>query len=141
MAMTVMNNGAAMMSLGELNKNISKAAKDLKKVSSGMRLNSAGDDASGYAISEKMRTRLHSLVQDDQNVQNGVSLLKVAAGGIEDITDELCSLKELAINAANDTNTDADRATIQKEFDQRRAQIDAIASGTTYNGKVLLDGR
>ena len=139
--MTVMNNGAAMMSLGELNKNISKAAKDLKKVSSGMRLNSAGDDASGYAISEKMRTRLHSLVQDDQNVQNGVSLLKVAAGGIEDITDELRSLKELAINAANDTNTDADRATIQKEFDQRRAQIDAIASGTTYNGKVLLDGR
>ncbi|MDY6269301.1 MAG: flagellin [Selenomonadaceae bacterium] len=141
MAMTIMNNNGAALSLGELNKNISRAGKDLKKLASGMKLNGAGDDASGYAISEKMRTRLRALVQDDQNVQNGVSLLKIASGGIEEITNELRSLKELAINAANDTNTDVDRATIPKEFDQRRAQIDEIASGTTYNGKVLLDGR
>lgn len=68
MAMTIMNNNGAALSLGELNKNISRAGKDLKKLASGMKLNGAGDDASGYAISEKMRTRLRALVQDDQNV-------------------------------------------------------------------------
>ena len=74
MAMTIMNNTGAMLTLGQLNKNISKVGKDLQKVSSGMKLNSAGDDASGYAISEKMRVRIRSLDQDEMNVQNGALL-------------------------------------------------------------------
>ena len=141
MAMTIMNNTGAMLTLGQLNKNISKVGKDLQKVSSGMKLNSAGDDASGYAISEKMRVRIRSLDQDEMNVQNGASLLKVASGAIDSIMDELRGLKELALNSANDTNTELDRATLQKEFDHRRANIEDIATGTTYNGKILLDGR
>jgi len=141
MAMTIMNNTGAMLTLGQLNKNISKVGKELKKASSGMKLNSAGDDASGYAISEKMRVRLRGLNQDEQNVKNGKSLLHVAEGGIQNIVDELRSLKELALNSANDHNTDLDRATIQKEFDSRKANINAIASETNYNGKILLDGR
>ena len=140
MAMTIMNNTGAMLTLGQLNKNISKVGKELKKVSSGMKLNSAGDDASGYAISEKMRVRLRGLNQDEQNVKNGKSLLHVAEGGIQNIVDELRSLKELALNSANDHNTDLDRATIQKEFDSRKTNINAIASETNYNGKILLDG-
>lgn len=141
MAMTVMNNSSAMMTLGELNKNANKLSKDLKKVSSGMKLNSAGDGASEYAISEKMRTKIRGLDQDIQNVQNGRSLLAVADGGIQSIIDELRNLKELAINSANDHNSDIDRATLQKEFDQRSANIEEIAVETNYNGIPLLDGR
>ena len=87
-----------------------------------------------------MREQLRSLEQDIQNVQNGSSMLRTAHGGIENIVEELRSLKELAINAANDSNTDKDREIIQKEFDQRRATIDEIAQWTTYNTKPLLDG-
>ena len=141
MAMTVMNNPSAMMTLGELNKNISNQGKSAKKLASGMKINSAGDDASAYSISERMRAQLRSLDQDIDNVKNGRALLKVAAGGIDNIVDELRNLKELALNAANDTNTDEDRATIQKEFDQKMANINDIASETNYNGKILLDGR
>lgn len=141
MAMVIANNMSAMLTLGELNKNNSALGKQLKKVSSGMCINSAADDASGYSISERMRVQIRSLDQDDRNIQNGISLLRVAEGGIQSIIEEIRSLKELALNAANDTNTDLDRATIQKEFDNRRANIDDIASTTNYNGKLLLDGR
>lgn len=138
--MTILNNSATALSLGELNKNINKLGKALAKVSTGQRITGASDDSASFAISEKMREQIRSLEQDIQNVQNGSSMLKTAHGGIENIVDELRSLKELAINAANDSNTDADRAIMQKEFDQRRATIDEIANWTTYNEKVLLDG-
>ena len=81
-----------------------------------MKLNSAGDDASAYSISEKMSVQIRSLSQDIENVQKGKSMLDVGASGIDNIIDELRNLKELAINAANDHNTDKDRAAIQKEY-------------------------
>ncbi len=109
MPMTVLNNSGAALTLGQLNKNIRQVGKQNARLASGQRLNSAADDASGYAISEKMRVQLRSLDQDVQNVQTGTSLLKVASGGIENIVDELRSLKELAINSANDHNSDLDR--------------------------------
>ncbi len=140
MAMTIMNNPSAMLTLGELSKNVHILSKQLKKVSTGMKINNAGDDTSGYAISEKMKTRLRSLDQDIRNTQTGSSLLRVADGAVANIIEELRSLKELALNAANDTNTDLDRATIQKEVDNRLANIDDIAVETNYNGKRLLDG-
>lgn len=140
MAMTVKNNLAASQILNTLNKNFSAFAKSLTKVSSGQKINSAQDDASGYVISEKMREQIRTLAQDNQNVQNGSALFKVADGGINSIVEELRNLKELAINAANDTNTDIDRATIQKEFQQKYANINDIATTTNYNGKTLLDG-
>ena len=140
MAMSLLNNSATMMSLGELNKNITKVGKALAKISSGQRIVGASDDTATFAISEKMREQIRSLEQDMQNVQNGSALFRIAHNGIEKIVEELRSLKELAINAANDSNTDKDREIIQKEFDQRRATIDEIAQWTTYNGKTLLDG-
>ena len=140
MAMTILNNASTAMTLGELNKNINKVGKALSKVSSGQKIVGASDNAADFAISEKMREQIRSLEQDIQNVQNGSALFKTAHGGIENIVEELRSLKELAINAANDSNTDADREIIQKEFDQRRATIDEIAQWTTYNTKPLLDG-
>lgn len=140
MAMTIQHDGSSAMILGETAKNTNALSKNLKKLASGQKINGAGDDASGYAISEKMRVRLRALEQDTRNSQTGASLLKVAEGGVQNILEELRALKELALNAANDTNTDLDRATIQKDFDQRRANIDHIAEETNYNGKSLLNG-
>ena len=139
MAMVVKNNLSAKNTLNQLNKNEKAAAKDLKKLASGMRINSAADDASGYAISERMGVQIRSLDQDDANTQNGTSLLKTAEGAVSSTVDILKTLKEKAINAANDTNTDADRAIIQKEVDQAINQIDENAN-VTFNGKTLLDG-
>ena len=140
MAMVVQHNIAAQLALGELNKNNDKLRKSLEKVSNGQKINSAKDDASGYVTSEKMREMVRTLNQDHQNVQNGSALFKIADGGINSIVEELRNLKELAINAANDTNTDVDRATIQKEFTQKYANINDIATTTNYNGKPLIDG-
>lgn len=139
MAMVVKNNMSAKNTLNQLDKNNKAAAKDLKKLASGQKINSAGDDASGLSISERMEVQIRGLDQDNANAQNGVSMLKTAEGAVQSTVDILKTLKEKAINAANDTNTDADRATMQKEFDQSIDQIDENAS-QTYNGQYLVDG-
>ena len=139
MAMVVKNNMSAVSTLNTLNKNSSALAKSLQKVSSGMKINSAADDASGYAISERMRVQIRGLDQANQNTQNGSSMMKVAEGAVSSTVDILKTLKEKAINASNDTNTDSDRQTIQKELNQSIDQIDDNAN-VTYNGKYLVDG-
>ena len=139
MAMVVKNNMSAVSTLNTLNKNSSALAKSLQKVSSGMKINSAADDASGYAISERMRVQIRGLDQANKNTQNGSSMMKVAEGAVSSTVDILKSLKEKAINAASDTNTDSDRQTIQKELNQSIDQIDDNAN-VTYNGKYLVDG-
>ena len=139
MAMVVKNNMSAISTLNTLNKNSSALSKSLQKVSSGMKINSAADDASGYAISERMRVQIRSLDQANSNTQNGTSMMKVAEGAVSSTVDILKTLKEKVINAANDTNTDDDRATIQKELDQSIDQINDNAN-VTFNGKYLVDG-
>ena len=139
MAMVVKNNMPAVNTLNTLNANESALSKSLQKVSSGMKINSAGDDASGMAISERMRVQVRSLDQDDNNTKNGSALLRTAEGAVQSTIEILKTLKEKAINAANDTNTDEDRAVIQKEVDHLIDQIDENAL-TTYNGKYLIDG-
>ena len=139
MAMVVKNNMSALTTLNTLNKNSSALSKSLEKVSSGMKINSAADDASGYAISERMRVQIRSLDQANSNAQNGGSMMKVAEGAVSSTVEILKTLKEKAVNAANDTNTDADRATIQKEMDQSIDQINDNAN-VTFNGQYLVDG-
>ena len=139
MAMVVKNNMSALSTLNTLNKNSSALSKSLQKVSSGMKINSAADDASGYAISERMRVQIRSLDQANSNAQNGGSMLKVAEGAVSSTVDILKTLKEKAVNAANDTNTDQDRLTIQKELDQSIDQINDNAN-VTFNGQYLVDG-
>ena len=139
MAMVVKNNMSALSTLNTLNKNSSALSKSLQKVSSGMKINSAADDASGYAISERMRVQIRSLDQANSNAQNGGSMLKVAEGAVSSTVDILKTLKEKAVNAANDTNTDQDRQTIQKELDQSIDQINDNAN-VTFNGQYLVDG-
>ena len=137
--MVVKNNMSAMNTLNTLNKNQNALQKSLGKVSSGLRINSAGDDASGYAISERMAVQMRSLDQDNKNAQNGNSMLKVAEGAVANTVEIISTLKEKVLNAANDTNTDSDRQQIQKELDQMIDQIDDNAN-VTYNGKYLVDG-
>ena len=139
MSMVLKNNTAAMWAMNELNRNDKNLSKSLKKVASGMKTNGAVDDASGWSISEGMRKQIRTLEQDKANVQNGSSLLKVADGAIEKTIELLRTMKEKAISAANDSNTDADRAIIQKELDQSIDQINDNAA-TQYNGMPLIDG-
>ena len=139
MSMVVKNNMEAVKTLNTLNMNQSALQKSLEKVSSGMKINSAKDDAASYSISEKMRVQLRALDQDSQNIQNASSLIKVAEGAVTSTVEILKTVKEKAINAANDTNTDSDRVTIQKEIDQFMDQVNDNAL-VTFNGKYLIDG-
>ncbi|MGN0940829.1 MAG: flagellin [Selenomonadaceae bacterium] len=141
MTMAIRNNASATMALDQMWKNHSALSESLKKVSSGMRINGADDDASGYSISERMRVMIRSLDQDERNVCTGANLVKTAEGGMQSILENLRDMKEKALNSANDTNTDVDRAILDKEFQQRIKEIDDIAMETKYNGKILLDGR
>ena len=141
MAMVVKNNVAAQIALGELNKNTNNRAKELKKISGGEKITGAKDDASGYSISEKMRVLVRALNQDIDNSKKGANLVKIAEGGIQSIVDELREMKAMAIDSANDHNSEVDRAILQKVFASRIKDIDDIASTTEYNGIPLLDGR
>ncbi|WP_296730491.1 flagellin, partial [Anaerovibrio sp.] len=138
--MLVTNSAQAGFILGTLNKNINKKSKASSQLALGEKIRHAGDDASGYAISEKMRVRIRSLNQADANVQNGASMLRVAEGAIQSQINLLRTVKERVINAHNDTNTDTDRMIIQKEISQYYSEINDIAAETTFNGKQLLLG-
>jgi flagellin len=139
MAMVVKNNMSAVRTLNTLNQNSTALQKSLTKVASGMKINGAQDDAAGYAISERMRVRIRSLDQANQNSQNDSALMKTAEGAVSNTIEILKALKEKAINSANDSNTDEDRQTIQKEVDQFIDQIDDNAL-VQFNGKYLVDG-
>ncbi|WP_268761952.1 flagellin N-terminal helical domain-containing protein [Anaerovibrio lipolyticus] len=114
--------------------------KAAQQLALGEKIRNAGDDASGYAISERMRVRIRSLDQADANVQNGASMLRVAEGAIQSQINLLRTVKAKVIDAHNDTNTDDDRAIIQKEITEYYNEINDIAAETTFNGKHLLLG-
>lgn len=138
--MRIMNNTLAMLVLGESKKNQKTLNKQLKKVAMGTKITGAGDGASEYSISEKMRVKLRALGQDAQNVQTGASLLHVAEGGIQQQVDLLKTVKEKVLAANNDTVTDVDRQTIQKEINQSYDQMQDIAMMTSYNDRRVLFG-
>ncbi len=138
--MVITNNASAGFILGTLNKNINKKTKASGQLALGEKVRNAGDDASSYAISEKMRVKLRSLDQADANVQNGASMLRIAEGAIQSQINLMRTIKEKVIDAHNDTNTDMDRSIIQKEITQYYEEINDIAAETTFNGKHLLLG-
>ena len=139
MSMVVKNNMDAVRTLNLMSSNHALAHKHLMKVSSGMKVRDAQDDASAYAISERMRVRIRALEQAHSNTQNGSNMMKTAEGAVSQIIDTLKTLKEKAIAAANDSNSDEDRRMMQKEFDQLVDQIDDDAL-ITFNNKYLIDG-
>lgn len=139
MSMVVKNNMSAIHTLNTLNQNSSSLHKSLAKVSSGMKITSAQDDASAYAISERMRVQIRSLDQANQNTQTDLALLKTAEGAVSSTLELVKTMKEKAIDAANDSNTDEDRKIIQKEIEQYIDQVDDNAL-ITFNNKHLLLG-
>lgn len=115
-------------------------AKSMEKLSSGLRINRAGDDAAGLAISEKLRGQVRGLNQAVRNAQDGISLIQTAEGALNETHSILQRLRELAVQGANDTLTDADRNAIQQEIDSLLAEVDRIATTTEFNTKKLLNG-
>lgn len=117
-----------------------KENKTMKKLSSGLRINTAADDAAGLSISEKMRAQIRGLAQAEENVQDAISLVQTAEGGLGEIHSMLARMRELAVQSANGSYTDTDRQYINDEIDQLKQQIDNIAHYTEFNTIKLLDG-
>lgn len=114
--------------------------KSFQRLSSGLRINNAGDDAAGLAISERFTTQIRGLSQAIRNANDAISLAQVAEGALQESTNVVQRMRELSVQAANDTNTDADRRAIQDEIDQLIMELDRIGNTTRFNSQVLLDG-
>src|ERR1043166_783763 len=112
----------------------------VQKLSSGLRINSAADDAAGLSISEKLRAQVNGLTQAQRNAQDGISLIQTAEGALNETHSILQRMRELTVQAANDTLADSDRTAIKSEIGQLSSEIDRIAKSTQFNGKNLLDG-
>ena len=117
-----------------------EVAKSIEKLSSGMRINRAGDDASGLAVSEKMRSQIRGLNQAERNIQNGVSFIQATEGYLQETQDILHRLRELSVQSANGIYTDEDRMQIQVEVSQLVDEVNRIASHAQFNGMNLLTG-
>lgn len=115
--------------------------KSLERLASGSRINHAGDDAAGLAISENLRAQVRGLRQAKRNAQDGISLIQVSEGGLNEISNMLVRLRELAIQAASDTIGDTERQFTDREFQQLKQEIDRIANVTQFNGTPLLNGK
>ncbi len=111
----------------------------LKRLSTGQRINSASDDPSGLAISTKYESDVRSIGAAQRNVNSGISLAQTAEGGLEQISDSLTRMRELAVESANGTLTSADRAAIDTEYQSLRSEVDRLANGTTFNGQYMLN--
>jgi len=138
--MIIYHNLPALNAYNKLVFNNSNMAKSLEKLSSGLRINRAADDAAGLAISEKMRAQIRGLDQATRNAQDGISMIQTAEGALAETHSILQRMRELSVQAANDTYTSTDRMEIQKEVDQLKSEIDRIAVTTQFNNKNLLDG-
>ncbi|URM33447.1 flagellin [Cytobacillus firmus] len=138
--MRINHNIQALNAYRNLYQNQFQTSKNLERLSSGLRINRAADDAAGLAISEKMRSQIRGLKQAERNSLDGVSLMQVAEGAMTEVHSMLQRMRELAVQAANDTNTTSDRNSIQLEIDQLLKEIDSIAAKTEFNTRKLLDG-
>ena len=138
--MRINQNAAAFNAWRNMSATDSRMNKSLEKLSSGLRINRAADDAAGLAISEKMRAQVRGLMQASRNALDGISLIQTAEGALNETHAVLQRMRELSVQASNDTLTDADRGQLQAEVTQLIAEVDRIATATTFNTKALLDG-
>ena len=138
--MIINHNMNALNAHRNMNVNNTNAGKSMEKLSSGLRINRAGDDAAGLAISEKMRGQIRGLEQSSRNASDGISMIQTAEGALNETTNILQRMRELAVQASNDTNTTSDREEIQKEINALTEEVDRIANNTEFNTQKLLNG-
>jgi len=138
--MVINHNISAMYANRVLSVQSDKVANNIEKLSSGMRINKAGDDASGLAVSEKLRSQIRGLNQAERNIQNGVSFIQTTEGYLQETQDILHRLRELAVQSANGVYTDEDRMQIQVEVSQLIDEVNRIASHAQFNGMNMLIG-
>lgn len=136
--MRINHNIASLNTYRQLTSNTTAASNSIAKLSSGLRINKAGDDAAGLSISEKMRGQIRGLQQASRNAQDGISLIQTAEGGLNETHSILQRMRELAVQGANDTNVTADRSAIKDELLQLKKEIDRIADNTEFNTQKLL---
>jgi len=139
--MIINHNMSAVFAQNQLGRTDSKISRNMEKLSSGLRINRAGDDASGLAVSEKMRSQIRGLHQASRNAANGISFIQTAEGYMQESQDILHRLRELSVQAANGIYSDEDRMQIQVEVSQLVDEIDRIASHAQFNGMNMLTGR
>ena len=140
MAQTINTNVASLNAQRNLNTSQSSLATSLQRLSSGLRINSAKDDAAGLAISERMTSQIRGLNQASRNANDGISLAQTAEGALGEIGNNLQRIRELAVQSRNATNSPEDRQALQKEAAQLLSEIDRVAKQTSFNGTELLDG-
>lgn len=136
--MRISNNIMAMNTYRQMGINNTQLAKSVEKLSSGLRINRAGDDAAGLSISEKMRAQIRGLQQASRNAQDGISLIQTAEGALNEVHSILQRMRELAVQAANDTNVTVDRSALNDEFKQLISEIKRIADNTQFNEQDIL---
>jgi flagellin len=138
--MIINNNIPALNTYRQLGINQNSMQKSMEKLSSGLRINKAGDDAAGLAISEKMRGQIRGLDQASRNASDGISLIQTAEGALNETHNILQRMRELSVQSANDTNVGVDREELQKEVDQLSQELSRIGNNTEFNTQKLLDG-
>ena len=136
----ISHNIPALQGYKYLNNNTAAMQKSIERLSTGLRINSASDDAAGFAVSEKMRAQVAGLDKAAANTQDGISLLQTAEGALSSISSMIDRMRELSVQAANDTLTAEDRSYIQLELDELKNNIDNISQTTQFNKKRILDG-
>ena len=140
MALTINTNVAALNAQRNLGTSQVALNRSMQRLSSGLRINSAKDDAAGLAISDRMTSQIRGLNQAARNSMDGISLAQTAEGALQESTNILQRIREIAVQSANDTNSTADRNSLNDEVIQLKAELDRIATNTAFNGRTLLDG-
>ena len=140
MPQVINTNVASLNAQRNLNTSQSALATSLQRLSSGLRINSAKDDAAGLAISDRFTTQIRGLNQATRNANDGISLAQTGEGALAEITSNLQRIRELAVQSANATNSASDRAALDLEVQQRIAEIDRTATQTSFNGQKIIDG-
>ncbi len=140
MGLRIATNVSSLTAQRHLNDTRQLLDKSLERLASGYRVNRAGDDAAGLAISEKLRGKVKGLMQAQRNASDGISLIQVAEGGLNEIQNILVRLRELGVQSASDTIGDTERRYLNEEYQSLKEEMDRIANSTEFNGTVLLDG-
>src|ERR1700730_3045919 len=140
MSLVLNTNLNSLVAQNNLTTNGGKLATSLQQLSSGMRINTAADDAAGFAITQSMTSQINGISQAGRNANDGVSLAQTASGALQEVTNDLQTMRSIAVQSLNATNSATDRADLNAQFQQLKADINAVASQTQFNGVNLLDG-